>query len=149
MPAPSGHPGARPSSRSAPTESRTGAPASPHVLVAEDEVHVARMLATLLEDAGMRVTVVADGRAALDTIGEDRSITLVILDLMMPGMGGLEVLRELRRRGGEGRLPVIVLTGKGETGVRQEALDCGATELFIKPFSPRKLVDRVAELGRR
>ena len=124
--------------------------AEPHVLVAEDELHIGRMLATLLEDAAMRVTVVTDGVAALERIRSDESINLVILDLMMPGMGGLEVLRELRHGRPEGSsLPVLVLTGKGQTEIRQEAFDLGATELFIKPFSPRKLVERVAELGAR
>ncbi len=128
-------------------EAATGHPrraAAPHVLVAEDELHIARMLATLLEDAGIRVTVETDGLSALDRIREDGTISLVILDLLMPGMGGMDVLRETRKL--ERRIPVLVLTGKGQTDVREEAMDLGATELFIKPFSPRKLVNRVLEL---
>lgn len=116
----------------------------PHVLIAEDEVHIARMLGTLLEEARMRVTVTSDGAAALEQIRSDPSISLVILDLMMPELSGLDVLRETRRRTAE--LPVVVLTAKGESDVREEAMALGATELFIKPFSPRKLVSRVREL---
>ncbi len=116
----------------------------PHVLIAEDELHIARMLATLLEDAAIRVTVAGDGLEALERIRGDDSISLVILDLLMPGMGGMDVLRETRRR--DRALPIIVLTGKGQTDVREEALELGATELFIKPFSPRKLVNRILEL---
>lgn len=116
----------------------------PHVLIAEDELHIARMLATLLEDAAIRVTVAGDGLEALERIRGDDSISLVILDLLMPGMGGMDVLRETRRRDRD--LPIIVLTGKGQTDVREEALELGATELFIKPFSPRKLVNRILEL---
>jgi DNA-binding response OmpR family regulator len=114
------------------------------VLIAEDEVHIARMLGTLLEDASMRVTVTSDGASALDHIRSDPTIELVILDLMMPEMSGLDVLRETRRR--TSGLPVIVLTAKGDSDVRDQALTLGATELFIKPFSPRKLVSRVREL---
>lgn len=130
---------------SEPLQPGADAPGSrPHVLIAEDELHIARMLATLLEDAAIRVTVAGDGLEALERIRADASIALVILDLLMPGMGGMDVLRETRRR--DRHLPIIVLTGKGQTDVREEALELGATELFIKPFSPRKLVNRILEL---
>lgn len=134
--------GSTPGSASAPEPPPGGR--APHVLIAEDEVHIARMLGTLLEEASMRVTVTTDGASALEFIRSDPTIELVILDLMMPEMSGLDVLRETRRRTEE--LPVIVLTAKGESDVRDEALTLGATELFIKPFSPRKLVSRVREL---
>lgn len=116
----------------------------PHVLIAEDEIHIARMLGTLLEDASIRVSLVPDGVSALERIRTDPTISLVILDLVMPGMGGLDVLREAAGR--TGSVPVIVLTAKGESDVREEALALGATEIFIKPFSPRRLVTRVREL---
>lgn len=116
----------------------------PHVLIAEDEVHIARMLGTLLEDASMRVTVTTDGAAALEHVRSDPTISLVILDLVLPEMSGLEVLRETRRRRAE--LPVVMLTAKGESHVQEEAMTLGATEVFIKPCSPRALVTRVREL---
>ncbi len=118
-----------------------------HVLIAEDEEHIARILGTLLEDASMQVTVTADGVAALERIRSDPTITLVILDVLLPEMGGLEVLRETRRWTPE--LPVIMLTARDEPEVREEAMTLGATEIFIKPFSPRELASRVRELCRR
>lgn len=127
----------------APAGAAEGAPPA-HALVAEDEPHIARMLETLLEDAAFRVTLVGDGRSALETLRADASIGLAILDLMMPGMSGLDVLREARSLAEE--LPIVVLTARGETSIRREAEALGATEVFIKPFSPRKLVARVREL---
>lgn len=140
---PDHRPGTVPSNEAAdPPPGRGGG--LPHVLVAEDEPHIARMLETLLDDAGIRVTLVRDGETALETIRSDETISLAILDLMMPGLSGLEVLRETRRTAAS--LPVIVLTAKGESEVRDQALELGATEVVTKPFSPRKLVHRVKEL---
>lgn len=119
-----------------------GAPA--HALIVEDEPHIARMLETLLEDAAFRVTLAGDGRSALESLRSDASIGLVILDLMMPGMSGLDVLREARSLAED--LPIVVLTARGETSIRREAEALGAAEVFIKPFSPRKLLGRVREL---
>lgn len=119
-------------------------PPTPHVLIAEDELHIARILATLLEDARLRVTIEGDGLSALQRIREDGSISLVVLDLLMPGMGGMDVLRETRLLDRE--IPIVVLTGKGQTDVREQALELGANEVFIKPFSPRKLMNRILEL---
>lgn len=144
---PSDPPGGRADPRAAPSDPpSTGRPVH-HVLIAEDEPHIARMLETLFEDAEMRVTLARDGHAALDAIRSDATLSLAVLDLMMPGMSGLEVLEEARRLAQD--LPILVLTAKGEGEVRQRALELGATDLFIKPFSPRRLVGRVRELCER
>jgi DNA-binding response OmpR family regulator len=117
----------------------------PHVLVAEDEAHLARLVETLLEAEPVRVTTVSTGPEALEVIRTDPSVRLVLLDLVLPGMGGLEVLRKARA-GGADDVPILVVTGKGGTELRDRALALGATDLVTKPFSPRALVDRIRTL---
>ncbi len=110
-----------------------------HVLVAEDEPHIARLIALKLETGPFRVTRVGDGAAALDALAASSDIALAILDLMMPGLGGLEVLASIRRDPRTRSLPCIVLTATGHEAARRQALDLGANEFLTKPFSPKKL----------
>ncbi len=74
------------------------------------------------------------------------AIDLVLLDIMMPYVGGLDVLAELRRRPHRADTPVIILTAKGQDADRETAMELGATDFFTKPFSPRKLLARIDEL---
>lgn len=120
----------------------------PHVLVAEDEPHLARLLDTLLSERSLRVSVADTGEEALERIRADRSLELVLLDLMMPDTDGLAVLEELRADEATADLPVLVLTGRGESELRDRALELGVDGYFTKPFSPRKLLARVRELCR-
>lgn len=122
----------------------TGAP--PHVLVAEDEPHLARLLESLLAERALRVSVVATGEQALDRLRADPSISLLLLDLMMPGTGGLAVLEALRSDAATADLPVLVLTGRGESELRDRARELGVEGYYTKPFSPRRLLERVQEL---
>lgn len=116
------------------------------VLVADDEPHIGRIIQLKLEQGPYEVTLVGDGRAALDLLrGEDR-IDVVLLDIMMPYATGLEVLAEARRLPHRQATPVIILTAKGQDADRRQALDLGATDFFTKPFSPKKLLARVDEL---
>lgn len=117
----------------------------PHVLVAEDEAHLARLLETLLEPEPLRVTTVSTGPEALERIRTDPSIRLVVLDLLLPGMDGLEVLEGARAAGADD-VPVLIVTGRGGTDLRERALALGATDLVTKPFSPRRLVKRIRRL---
>lgn len=118
-----------------------------HVLVAEDEPHLARLLSTLLAERGLRVTVTSTGPDTLRVLREDPSIRLVLLDLMLPGFDGLEVLERLRdSERGDGGPAVVVLTGRGEPDLREKALALGAHDYLTKPFSPRGLVTRVTEV---
>ncbi len=110
-----------------------------HVLVAEDEPHIARLIALKLETGPFRVTQVGDGVAALESLAAHADIALVILDLMMPGVGGLDVLAAIRRDPRTRSLPCIVLTATGHDAARRQALDLGANEFLTKPFSPKKL----------
>lgn len=118
-----------------------------HVLVAEDEPHLARLLATLLDQRDIRVTVTTTGPDTLRRLRDDPTIRLVLLDLMLPGLDGLEVLERMRetRRGADAP-EVLVLTGRGEPDLRERALALGARDYLTKPFSPRGLMTRIAEL---
>lgn len=125
--------------------SRSSSDDRPHVLIAEDEAHLSRLLEDMLAREPVRVTTVHTGSDALEQIRSDRSISLVLLDLVMPGMDGLEVLEAARSHRSVTDLPILVLTGKGETHLRERAVALGATEFLTKPFSPRSLVTRIRE----
>lgn len=116
------------------------------VLVADDEPHIRRILVTLLEASSFEVEDVADGLQAADRLRGPGEYDLVLLDLMMPGHSGLEVLEIARglphRRG----IPIVILTAKGQDADRESALALGASDFMTKPFSPKKLLVRVREL---
>jgi DNA-binding response OmpR family regulator len=117
------------------------------VLVVDDEPTIAEVVARYLERAGYETRVAADGPAALEAAGE-RRVDLVVLDLMLPGIDGLEVMRRLRR--GTGPAPaIILLTARGEESDRITGLRLGADDYVVKPFSPRELVERVKAILRR
>jgi two-component system, OmpR family, response regulator ResD len=117
------------------------------VLVVDDEPTIAEVVARYLERAGYETRVAADGPAALEAAGE-RRVDLVVLDLMLPGIDGLEVMRRLRR--GTGPAPaIILLTARGEESDRITGLRLGADDYVVKPFSPRELVARVDAVLRR
>ena len=117
------------------------------VLVVDDEPTIAEVVARYLERAGFAATVAHDGAQALQSAGRGRP-DLVVLDLMLPGIGGLDVLRTLRAEGA--RSPaVILLTARGEEADRIVGLELGADDYVVKPFSPRELVARVEAVLRR
>lgn len=116
------------------------------VLVADDEPHIGRIIQLKLEQGPYEVTLVSDGRAALELLQGDGPIDVVLLDIMMPYASGLEVLAEARRLPHRRETPIIILTAKGQDADRRQALDLGATDFFTKPFSPKKLLARVDEL---
>ena len=115
------------------------------VLVVDDEPTVTDVLSRYLEHAGYSAHVAADGPSALEVASEIHP-DLVVLDLMMPGMDGLEVMRRLHERG---RVSVILLTAKGEPSDRIAGLRRGADDYVVKPFSPGELVARVDAVLRR
>ena len=115
------------------------------ILVVEDEMQIARNLRDYLEVAGFEVTVASDGSAALASARGDRP-DLIVLDLGLPGMDGLDVARELRRLG---TTPIVMLTARGEESDRIVGLELGADDYLVKPFSPKELVARVRAVLRR
>lgn len=116
------------------------------VLVADDEPHIGRIIQIKLEQGPYKVTLVADGGAAIERLRGDTPIDVVILDIMMPHKDGLQVLREMRQLPHRRDTPVIILTAKGQYADRDQAMELGANGFFTKPFSPRQLLARVDEL---
>jgi two-component system, OmpR family, response regulator ResD len=117
------------------------------VLVVDDEPTIAEVVARYLERAGYETATAGDGLEAL-RLAADRRPDLIVLDVMLPGLGGLEVLRRLAEAEGP-RTPVILLTAKGEQDDKLVGLRDGADDYVVKPFSPRELVARVDAVLRR
>lgn len=115
------------------------------VLVVDDDVMVRDVVGRYLGRAGYQVTVAGDGEEALRAV-ETAAPDLVVLDLMLPGLPGLEVCRRLRAAG---PVPVVMLTALGEEEDRIAGLELGADDYITKPFSPRELVLRVTSVLRR
>ena len=115
------------------------------VLVVEDEPRIADLARDYLQHAGFDVRQVGDGHAALESVGRDRP-DLVILDLGLPGLDGLDVVREVRRTSS---LPIVILTARDDEVDKLLGLELGADDYVTKPFSPRELVARVRAVLRR
>lgn len=116
------------------------------VLIAEDEVSTAKALKVLLEKSKFAVDIVHCGIDAWSYVSSG-SYEVVVLDIMMPGMSGLEVLTKMRRAGN--KTPVLMLTAKAEIEDRVAGLDAGADDYLPKPFATSELIARVRALGRR
>ena len=129
------------------------------VLVADDEPHIGRIIKTKLEQGPFRVTLVYDGQEALDALeragggqGGDRggdagAFRLLILDLMMPRVSGLDVLERVRADDRWKRLPCLILTAAGQDHREDDARRRGADDFMTKPFSPKRLYQRAAALS--
>ena len=117
-----------------------------HILVADDEPHIGRIIKMKLEQGPFRVTLAYDGQEALDFVNNGEQLDLVLLDLMMPKLSGLDVLRRIREQERFKSLPCIILTAGGEAKHERDALELGATQFLTKPFSPKKLYALVARL---
>ncbi|MGH7407001.1 MAG: response regulator [Candidatus Methylomirabilales bacterium] len=118
------------------------------VLVVDDEKDIVELVRYHLEKEGFQCLPAGDGPAALRLARQHRP-DLLILDLMLPGLDGLEVCRQLRRDPATARLPILMLTAKAEEVDRVVGLEVGADDYVVKPFSPRELVARVKAILRR
>jgi two-component system, OmpR family, phosphate regulon response regulator PhoB len=118
------------------------------ILVVEDERDIAALVAYHLTKDGYRVRTAEGGQEALEAAKAERP-DLVILDLMLPGFSGYEVLSEMRRRPDLADVPVVVLTARRDEADRVKGLELGADDYVTKPFSPRELVLRVSAVLRR
>jgi DNA-binding response OmpR family regulator len=121
---------------------------STHVLVVEDDPDISELVARSLEKAGYSTTRVASGRDALDAVRK-RPPALIVLDIMLPHLDGLEVCRLLRADEKTAAIPIIILTARAEESERIVGLEVGADDYVAKPFSPNELVARVRALLRR
>lgn len=123
-------------------------PGNGRILVVDDEPHIRRVLSAVLGSQGYEVMMASDGTQGLDEFAQV-DVDLVILDLMMPGASGLEILSKIRSDARRSETPVIILTAKGQDTDRDAALAGGANDFLTKPFSPKKLLARIDEiLGR-
>jgi two-component system KDP operon response regulator KdpE len=116
-----------------------------NILVVDDEAQITRVLKTSLSAQGYGIRTASDGMQALLEM-KTWSPDLIITDLRMPNMDGLELCRQIRS---ESRIPIIVLSVKGEEGIKVEALDAGADDYITKPFSVNELLARVRAALRR
>lgn len=115
------------------------------ILVVDDEPKITQLARDYLEHAGYAVVTARDGKAALATARAERP-DLVVLDLGLPELDGLDVTRSLRR---DSRVPIIMLTARGEESDKLVGLELGADDYMVKPFSPKELVARVRAVLRR
>jgi CheY-like chemotaxis protein len=134
-------------SHDAPAAERADVPTVRHVLVADDEPHIGRIIKMKLEQGPFRVSLAHDGQEALDVLARSADVDLVLLDLMMPNVSGLDVLARLRADERYRDVPCIILTAAGQEQQYRQAMALGATDFMTKPFSPKKLYARTAELA--
>jgi two-component system, OmpR family, response regulator len=116
-----------------------------HILVVDDDGQIRQLVAKFLRENGYRVTTARDGREMRQVMA-DANIDLIILDLMLPGTGGLDLCRDLRKTSS---LPIIMLTARGADTDRIVGLELGADDYLAKPFNPRELLARVNAVLRR
>lgn len=116
------------------------------ILIADDEARIRRLVGDFLRREGFQIREAADGREALQIFDEDPSISLLILDVMMPEYDGWAVCREIRK---SSKVPIIMLTARGEEADELFGFELGVDEYISKPFSPQVLMARVQALLRR
>lgn len=116
------------------------------ILVVDDESRMRKLVHDFLAREGYEVVEAADGEEALDIFYRDKEISIIVLDVMMPKINGWEVCREIRKIS---KLPIIMLTAKGDESDELNGFEIGADEYISKPFSPKILVARVTALLRR
>ena len=120
-----------------------------HLLMIEDDARLAAMVGEYLTQSGFAVTHMPDGESGLGAL-QDKPVDLVVLDLMLPGVDGLEVCRRIRALPGDAaRVPVLMLTAKGDPMDRVVGLEIGADDYLPKPFEPRELLARIRAVLRR
>ena len=117
-----------------------------HILVVDDEPHIGRIIKTRLEQGPFTVTVAENGSQALLALERDTDIRLVVLDLMLPGVSGVDVLRAMRADERWKDKPCVVLTAAGHDVQFRQTESLGVSEFMTKPFSPRRLFARVMAL---
>jgi two-component system, OmpR family, phosphate regulon response regulator PhoB len=130
------------------TDSLPRAPAPERILVVDDEADIVALVAYHLARAGYRVSTASSGDEALAAVSRERP-TLIVLDLMLPGMSGYEVLERLRHGENTRGIAVLMLTARREEEDRIKGLTLGADDYLTKPFSPQELVLRVGAILRR
>lgn len=117
----------------------------PRILIVEDDLEIRSFVRRYLEEDGYEVLAAADGENAIKL--EAQGVDLAVLDLMLPGMNGLDIIRHIRGKGG--LIPILILSAREEESDRVSALELGADDYLTKPFRPRELLARVRAMLRR
>lgn len=115
------------------------------ILIVDDDTGLTQLLQLVFESRGFWVTTAYDGEEALKALKTDLP-EVIVLDLMMPGIGGLEVCKQIRQDPRTSHLPIIVLSAMPNESAHQEALDAGANQYLIKPIRPSDLIRRIREV---
>ena len=119
-----------------------------HILIVEDEEDILELIRYNLSKNGFRITGVLSGEDALKKVSKE-SFDLVVLDIMLPGMDGLDVCKALKKNEKTQHIPIIMLTAKGEESDVVTGLELGADDYIVKPFSPKILISRIKTVLRR
>jgi DNA-binding response OmpR family regulator len=117
-----------------------------HIVVADDEAHIGRIIKLKMEQGPFRVSLAFDGQEAVDILEQSDRVDAVVLDVMMPRMSGLDVLEKIRADERMKDVPCIILTAAGEEEYELEARRNGATAFLTKPISPKKIYALIAKL---
>ncbi|MGI6664805.1 MAG: response regulator transcription factor [Christensenellaceae bacterium] len=115
------------------------------ILLMDDDENICKVIKLYLEKEGMNLLIANDGKTGLELF-EEENPALVLLDIMMPGMSGIDVVKEIRKKSAT---PVIMLTAKGDTFDKVVALELGADDYIVKPFDPKELIARIRAVIRR
>ncbi len=118
----------------------------PLVLVVEDETHIQRLIKMVLEKAGFDVVTADTGEQALQKVNGEKIPDLVLLDILMPGIDGLQVLRVMKSTAQTKSIPVVLLTALAQENVVIQGVKLGAKDYIRKPFHPKELVSRVRKV---
>lgn len=120
----------------------------PSVLIVEDDQSIITLLSYTLEKAGYYIRYTTSGEEALIMVDESKP-DLVLADWMLPDISGVEICRRLRSNNETKKIPIMIISARGEEGDKIEGLDCGADDYIVKPFSPRELLSRINAVFRR
>ncbi len=117
----------------------------PKILVVEDEVHIQRLIKLVLEKNNFAVDAVGTGEDALKYLAENPAPDLILLDILMPGIDGLSVLRSIKGNAAQKDIPVVMLTALAQESVVLQGIKLGAKDYIRKPFHPTELVKRLGK----
>jgi DNA-binding response OmpR family regulator len=116
-----------------------------NILVVEDEIHIQRLIKLVLEKQAHQVDCVGSGEEALEFLLAKPKLDLILLDIMMPGIDGLQVLRKLKANSAQKGIPVVLLTALAQENVVIQGIKLGASDYIRKPFHPTELVKRLSK----
>jgi two-component system, chemotaxis family, chemotaxis protein CheY len=119
------------------------------ILTVDDSISIRKMIEFALKSKGYTVVAAGDGQEGLEVLERGERFDLVVLDINMPRMDGLTLLKNIRAKPEWGRLPVLMLTTEGQDGDRDTAIGLGASDYMVKPFKPTELLERVGKLLER